>query len=1445
MTPGPSGLSAHEEPPHDEPGRACHVPVVASHPTQGSDSGGPGSVTDPEAAGRRSLGGVLAGLVVVCLLLVFSRSWGVLAADAHFVFFWNPSAEFGRYGTIWTSNTDLGGVLTSFAPVPYALLAALRGLGLEPWLAQRLWYALLLSGAAVGTALVARLFRPDSRVAPAVAGIVTIVSPFTVGYFLPSWLYVNAAVLPWLAVFLHRGLTGDRPWRWAAALCLAGTFGSAWNPPAAILAALALGPLVVYLVASGRSARSDVWALAWRVGALAITMVPVILLRLGLAAATLEKNLASTESAVAVSRSSSWSESMRGLGSWRLYWGPTGELLFSFVEPLFTNPLVLLASFSWVLLAVATVVWGRGSARLVLMSIVLLSAMFMVGGFPPNAQSPLGRLLFAAYDASATAFSFRSMYKMGAGLVLATSVLVGLGVAAWWDRHPRGRPRAIVAAGLAVLAVATAAPWYQGTLFSGNKSLRGEIPEYWIEAAEWLDDATAEGAALVVPRTETFDYRWGAAPNGDIFPSIVDRPVMSYRPLSLTPELQATTIQSLVNNVSTGRYERGTVGPIASRIGVRFVVVRNDLVWETAGVARPSDLDALRSDPDLRLVATFGAPGENTVPVPEEDDDDLTAAEQELVDVEADLAPVEIYEVVDAPGPVRATTDVPRLLVSGDGNGWGVPARYGVLDGTGPIEYTAMMDGAGLRDAVVAGSPLIVTDSNRRRTQAWGVRQETLAESDDNRALDLFGVPGSQTSIAFGEGATIEEVGPPRTFRPSLAHRPAAAFDGDVDTTWLTGINTVPASDGLRIAFATPTEVRALSVTVASVLGGREVRSVRLFIDDEEQVELDVLEGVAAVRFGPRPVSSITLVVGQVSGSGGGPYGFAEVAIDDLDLAERVVVPTDVVRATRTDDALREAVAQARVLFAFERVRGATDDPESAIIRRFEVVGDRSFALEGSIGVDARTSDVELGRFLGAPMRVETSGRNGGDPALSGVAAIDGDPTTSWVPEAERVVSLELSEYPSEPESLTVVLRSDAPRPRWVTVAGADGTVSRRVSETGCATTGSGLCEVVLDVGGLDLRRGLSMSLVTDEDAGPIEVVEVELDGEANPTLRPITGCRPDLVSIDGVAIPVRLEGSTSDLLARESVAVVGCERIELADGVHDLSTAVHSSINDIVLDSGGPPIPTAEPVPVDAQRHGATRYTVGLPESEEDVVLLLGQAQVPQWGATAGSEDLGPALLLDGQAAWVVPAGASGDVEVSFVTQTRYRLLVLVSALGHLAAVALVVIGPRRRARVRRQLTRTDVAHRRRRCGAVALAGATVLALLIGGPLQFLIAVGLVLALGRDWVTPRALGVVAFVLFALGVAFVLPPLGPALGDVDPFWPGRRSVAHDATLQGAVLLWVALAGWIARGDDRPAPVGGGRGPTTPAASSVAHDDEWAPLFSWDLGSQGSESRPSR
>jgi arabinofuranan 3-O-arabinosyltransferase len=1405
-----------------------------------------------------SLRGVIAGLIGLCVLVVFARSWGVLAADAHFVFFWDPAAEFGRYGSIWTRNTDLGGVLTSFAPVPYAILAALRWVGFEPWFAQRIWYTLLLSAAAVGTAVFTHALRPTSRIAPAVAGLATIVSPFTVGYFLPSWLYVNAAVLPWLAYFVHRGLTGDRPWRWAAAICLAGTFGSAWNPPAAVLAAGALLPLVLYAVASGRSTRTDVWALAWRVAALAAAIVPVVLLRLGLAAATLEKNLASTESAVAVSRSSSWSESLRGLGSWRLYWGPAGELLFAFVEPLLTNPAVVLASFSWILLAVATLVWGRGGARLMLMSMLLMSAMFMVGGFPPSAQSPLGRLLFAAYDVSATAFSFRSMYKMGAGLVLATSVLVGLGVAAWWDRHPRRQVRVVTASGIAVLAVLSAAPWFQGTLFAGNKSLRGEIPAYWIEAARWLDDAPDEGAALVVPRTETLEYRWGAAPNGDIFPSIVDRPVMSYRPLSLTPELQASTIQSVINSVSTGRYEVGTVGPIASRLGVRFVVVRNDLVWETAGVARPAELDALRNDPDLRLVASFGEPGENTVP-DEDSDDPASEAEQQILDGEADLAPVEIYEVVDAPGPVRATTDAPRVLVSGDGNGWSVLARQGELDGTGPIEYTATMDAVALRDAVDAGSPVAITDSNRRRTQAWGVRQETLAESDDNRALDLFEVPGSQTSIAFGEGATIEEVGPPRTFRPSLAHRPAAAFDGDAETSWLTGVNTVSADDGLRIAFSAPTEVRSLSVTVADEVDGRDVRSVRLFVDDVEQVEIDVFDGVAAVRLGPKVVSSVMLVVGRVSGSGGGPYGFSEVVIDDLDLAERVVVPTDVARAARSDPALTEALTEARVLYAFERVRSVSGDPEAAINRRFEVVGDRSTGLRGMIGFDTGTSDVAIGRFLGAPMRVSTSSRLGGDPAVSGIAAIDGDPTTAWIPDAESVVTLGLSQYPDEPAGLTLVMRSDASLPRWVTVDGADGTFSRRVRTDECVPRTDELCTIELDVERLDLTRDLSLSLVVDEDAGPVEVVEVELDGRPNPAIAPIEGCREDLVSLDGRAVPVRLEGSTDDLLELESVPFTGCETIELAHGVHDLTTAVYSSVNDLVLDTGGPPVP-AEPVPVDAQRRGTTRYTVGLPDDHETVVVLLGQAQVPQWQATAGDEDLGQPLLLDGQAAWVVPAGTSGDVEITFGAQARYRWLLMLSVLGHAAALVLLVVAPRRRRRA--VLSPTDQASRRRdlrrRSGVIAMACVPILALMIGGPLQFLIVLGLVVAMRRHWITPFSLGVVSFVLLVVSVAFVLPPFGPALGDVDPFWPGRRSVAHDAALQSAVILWAAIAGWIARGDDErwsPLVDDTSDDPTVGADGDGDGDDvggevagavaEWAPLFSWDDESPVRESRPTR
>src|SRR5690606_8558019 len=110
------------------------------------------------------------------------------------------------------------------------------------------------------------------------------------------------------------------------------------------------------------------------------------------------------------------------------------------------------------------------------------------------------------------------------------------------------------------------------------------------------------------------------------------------------------------------------------------------------------------------------------------------------------------------------------VLLSGNADGIIAAAAAGLIDGEELIRYTASFaaDGGGgeaaLVDAAGDEAPLLITDSNRKAGQRWGVVHETEGQTEtaseepletdpsDNR-LPLFPGAGTDTqTVAVHEG---------------------------------------------------------------------------------------------------------------------------------------------------------------------------------------------------------------------------------------------------------------------------------------------------------------------------------------------------------------------------------------------------------------------------------------------------------------------------------------------------------------------------------------------------------------------------------------------------------------------------------------------------------------------------------------------------------------------
>jgi hypothetical protein len=234
----------------------------------------------------------------------------------------------------------------------------------------------------------------------------------------------------------------------------------------------------------------------------------------------------------------------------------------------------------------------------------------------------------------------------------------------------------------------------------------------------------------------------------------------------------------------------------------------------------------------------------------------------------------------------------------------------------------------------------------------------------------------------------------------------------------------------------------------------------------------------------------------------------------------------------------------------------------------------------------------------------------------------------------------------------------------------------------------------------------------------PAGIAELGIPALVQPALAPgsatsefATGCRSDLVTIDGRPVPVSLVGTRGDATTRGGIQVVGCDGVPLAEGPHtlrvvpgaatgidvdrlDLRSLVTGSdalaarpAQGLAARTSGDPVagPDVDPSPtVRVVSSGRDRTTVRVSGAEpgRPFWLVLGQSQNLGWRASAAGRDLGGSTLVDGFAnGWLVtPRTAEFTVAMRWAPQQVVDAALIVSAIAAVACLVLVVVDPRRR---------------------------------------------------------------------------------------------------------------------------------------------------------------------
>lgn len=1278
--------------------RGRHAP-----PPEARDAGDDRGWALPEVT-RTHLWPTGLAFTALALLATFLNQPSQYVGDNRFEQYWGPLGRLLRETSLWDASRGLGRVGEEFWPNS-APIALLRALGLSAPTSEHVWHAVVLVVAGLGMVSLLRVFLGRVGPAPVLAGLLYMFNPFTATFLLPSVLFWNYAIAPWLLVMFLRGVGNPRPWRWAAGFALLVFSAGNADTPGTFFAVLWLVPAAVWLVHVDRRAT---WGqvVGWlaRAGLLTLLTSAAAIAKTMLGSDPLAQRLQFTELPERVNEVSSWAESWRGLGFWLSYFSDaSGADRLPGGTYYYESAIGVLLTFV-VPVTAAVVLWkSRWRARALFGGIALLSLVWMVGSYPPDDPPPSGWLLLKAYDLVPGLASLRNTYKAGSGLLMALAALVAVGVVLATPRLEQRRPgwRAVPGAVAVVVVLAVSLPFWNGGLYP-ERATFAAVPDHWESALTYLDARPGTGRVLVLPGTTKTAYRWGE-PGDDLFDTYLRRhPNLVANAFPLSGPEAADLVDALEARIAEGTLEPGELGPILRALGVDRVLIRNDLDWDQSQVVRPADLAAVREDPALALDRTFGEPGDGTV---DPDDQSYPAGEERR------LPPVEVYavegaEATDAP-PGLARADVAPVVVSGGGGAWPGLAADGLLDGGRPVVYSADLDAAALTEAFGSGSPLVVTDTNRRRlTRIRGAvptRSHTLGEGQDldQPAQDLFGVPGSQSVAEFADADTIEasSSGTRITgFQPWL--RPANAVDGNYTTSWLTGGLEDPVGAYLRIDFAEPRTLDQVSLLpFLPADSGRRVTEVSLHFSDGDPVDVQLEEaGTTEVRFPTRTTSSLEVRIEDVSRAGTAAVGFREIAIPGVDLTEVIAAPDDVFRAAADDPALAAALADAPVRYRFDRVRGTgAQDEELVLRRRFVVDAPRQVDVDGTLDLDVRTTDLELDRFLSGlrddGVSAHGSTRAQGAIENRGLNAVDGDPDTSWAApprDGEELTIRFPSQTVSRIEVTSPVGPDSSPVDRVEVLVGGREESLDLTDEPGCDPTQGDPCT---RTGTLEVPPTVTDKVVVrlasarggGAAALPARISEVAVsDGEGPPVQAsgsiPEGACGDTSLTVDGRPVAIRLaEGDLDRALAGERVPFTGCEPVDLAAGRHTLRTP-DAIVDHVGLASGeiaGTEAGAAPQVEVLERGAGHLRYRV---TAEDDVLVSTGQSYDPGWRATADGEDLGAPLAVDTQAAWRLGAGTH-VVDLTYAPERTYRLALATTLVG-VALCLTLVLRPALRAR-------------------------------------------------------------------------------------------------------------------------------------------------------------------
>jgi arabinofuranan 3-O-arabinosyltransferase len=1309
--------------------------------------------------GLRPWASVIA-LAVTCYLPLLLTHPGKVGADTKSYLYLDPDRLLSRAWSMWDPNVGLGtvphqniGYLWPMGPFYWTF----ETLGLPDWVAQRLWLGSILFLAGLG---VRYLMRSLGQQGPGVAAAMFLyaLSP----YVLTLGARISALLLPFTALGWMIGLvvraTRERSWAHPAWFALlVPTFGST-NATALLLVGLAPALWVPYatFVLKEIRFRAALGVVA-RIGILTLGTSLWWIVGLWCQGAFGIDVLRYTETARTVANASSAPELLRGIGYWYFY---GDDKLGPWIEPssAYTqNPVLITITYGIPILGLLAAALVRWRYRAYFVALVVGGLVVAVGAHPWGKGAPIAAG-FEVFLRSQAGLAMRSLPRAVPLISLSLAVLVGVTVTALGQRLPRfERPSAIA---IALLAIVALPPLWLGQMVADNLQRDEDLPPYWLEAAAEIDargrsgDGPYTSRVLEVPGSDFASYRWGNTVD-PITPGITDRPYVARELIPYGTPAAADLLNALDRHLQEDVLSPEAVAPLARLMGVGDIVQRSDLAYERFNLARPRQVyELLREAPGLGEVTGFGgdAPQVPDPRLPLQDEVELGADPDLPNPPQVAIVPVEGVDGAE-PAIVVAKPEGSTVLVAGNGDGLVAAAAAGLIDGTELVRYSGSAYTPGgdgdeeLQAAVAEGGALLVTDTNRRSGRRWGTVRETDGATEtvdqgpsaddpsDNRLPVFEGAGTDSETVAVwrgGVGVEASSYGNAITYTPE--DRPAGALDDDPATAWYTGAFADARGEHIDVSYDEPrTTDRIRLVQAARGVQNRWITEVRLRFDGGSALTVPLgaesrqVQGQWIDLGGERTFSDLSIEVIATDVGSRETYadlsaiGFADIRLGDGDLRleESLRPPTDLL------DALGERSDDLPLAIALTRLRARSTaalraDPETHMVRDLEVPTARSFALGGEVRLADTATDEVLDQLLGLPgiedggVETDASRHLPGDLSARPTNAVDGDPTTFWMPgflgqDAEWASYAQEEPVTFDRMDLQLVADGRHTVPTKLRIV-ADGVTAAVVDVPSVEDQPEPNATVAVPVALPEPVTGRRIEIhieasreVTTVDwistapvVMPVGIAEWGIEGisEEIPSGPFDSGCRSDLLSVDDEGVDVRVTGTVEDAVAGRPLDIALCDRetLDLPAGATQLRTALGREVG-LHLDAltlrsaaGGEaddgtgtvldPATRPEAVTTEVTRSDRWRRTVTVGPRTQDTWLVVGQSHNQGWRATADGEDLGEPVLVDGySSAFLIPAGAEPVVvEVAWQPQRVVLVGLFVSLLAALLALALAL---------------------------------------------------------------------------------------------------------------------------------------------------------------------------